>query len=193
MRGKNGAAARAAAQQAASRKRCDRTLHGERQAAIAARARKRSGTCCSTRRRSPRSFPARTACRKSSDTHFRADVTLGVGPVKGRYRAEIALSDLDPPQRRDAERARRRARSAAAAGRASHHARSRRRRWHTTSHYDYDAGIGGKVASRRRTPARRRGAGHHRPVLRRAGAPAGGDDARRRFCRASARTVRRRA
>jgi 2-furoyl-CoA dehydrogenase large subunit len=34
---------------------------------------------------------------KLSDTHFRADVTIGIGPVKGRYRAEVTLSDLDPP------------------------------------------------------------------------------------------------
>jgi 2-furoyl-CoA dehydrogenase large subunit len=33
-----------------------------------------------------------------SDTHFLADVTLGVGPVKGRYKAGITLSDLDPPR-----------------------------------------------------------------------------------------------
>ena len=33
-----------------------------------------------------------------SATHFRADVTLGVGPVKGRYRAEVGLDDLVPPQ-----------------------------------------------------------------------------------------------
>ena len=35
---------------------------------------------------------------KLSETHFRADVTLGVGPVKGRYKAEVRLSDLDPPR-----------------------------------------------------------------------------------------------
>jgi 2-furoyl-CoA dehydrogenase large subunit len=35
--------------------------------------------------------------RKISDTHFRADVTIGVGPVKGRYRATVMLSDLDEP------------------------------------------------------------------------------------------------
>jgi 2-furoyl-CoA dehydrogenase large subunit len=34
---------------------------------------------------------------KISDTHFRADVTIGIGPVKGRYRANVKLSDLDPP------------------------------------------------------------------------------------------------
>ena len=33
-----------------------------------------------------------------SATHFRAEVTLGIGPVKGRYRAEVILSDLDPPR-----------------------------------------------------------------------------------------------
>ncbi|HVX75193.1 MAG TPA: molybdopterin cofactor-binding domain-containing protein [Bradyrhizobium sp.] len=36
--------------------------------------------------------------KKISDTHFRADVTLGVGPVKGRYRATVTLSDLDEPR-----------------------------------------------------------------------------------------------
>jgi 2-furoyl-CoA dehydrogenase large subunit len=35
--------------------------------------------------------------KKISDTHFRADVTIGVGPVKGRYRATVTLSDLDEP------------------------------------------------------------------------------------------------
>src|SRR3984957_12734719 len=32
-----------------------------------------------------------------SDTHFRAEVTIGIGPVKGKYRADVKLSDLDPP------------------------------------------------------------------------------------------------
>jgi 2-furoyl-CoA dehydrogenase large subunit len=35
--------------------------------------------------------------RKVSDTEFRAEVTLGVGPVKGRYKVALSLSDLDPP------------------------------------------------------------------------------------------------
>ncbi len=35
--------------------------------------------------------------KKLSDTDFRADVTIGVGPVKGRYRARVVLSDLDRP------------------------------------------------------------------------------------------------
>src|SRR5690606_16476188 len=33
--------------------------------------------------------PGCHAVKKLSDTHFRADVTLGVGPVKGRYTVDI--------------------------------------------------------------------------------------------------------
>lgn len=36
--------------------------------------------------------------QKVSDTHFRADVTLRVGPVTGRYKADIQLSDMDEPR-----------------------------------------------------------------------------------------------
>ena len=43
-------------------------------------------------------IPGCHGVEKISDTHFRADVTLGIGPVKGRYRAEVKLSDLDPPR-----------------------------------------------------------------------------------------------
>jgi 2-furoyl-CoA dehydrogenase large subunit len=43
-------------------------------------------------------IPGSHGVRKLSDTHFVADVTLGVGPVKGRYKAEVRLSDLDPPR-----------------------------------------------------------------------------------------------
>lgn len=35
---------------------------------------------------------------RESETRFRADVMLGIGPVRGRYRAEVSLSDLDPPR-----------------------------------------------------------------------------------------------
>jgi 2-furoyl-CoA dehydrogenase large subunit len=41
--------------------------------------------------------PGAHEIEKISDTHFRAQVTLGIGPVKGRYRADIELSDLNPP------------------------------------------------------------------------------------------------
>lgn len=42
-------------------------------------------------------IPGCQSVHKISDTHFRADVTLGIGPVKGRYRVEVTLSDLAPP------------------------------------------------------------------------------------------------
>jgi 2-furoyl-CoA dehydrogenase large subunit len=43
-------------------------------------------------------IPGCHSVAKISDTHFRADVTIGIGPVKGRYRADAKLSDLDPPR-----------------------------------------------------------------------------------------------
>jgi 2-furoyl-CoA dehydrogenase large subunit len=43
-------------------------------------------------------IPGANAVEKVSDTHFRADVNLGIGPVKGRYEAEVQLSDLEPPR-----------------------------------------------------------------------------------------------
>lgn len=43
-------------------------------------------------------IPGAHDVRKVSPTEFRADVTLGIGPVKGRYKAAVALSDLDPPE-----------------------------------------------------------------------------------------------
>jgi 2-furoyl-CoA dehydrogenase large subunit len=42
-------------------------------------------------------IPGCHGVEKVSETHFHADVTIGIGPVKGRYRAEVKLSDLDPP------------------------------------------------------------------------------------------------
>ncbi len=43
-------------------------------------------------------IPGAHGVQKLSPTHFRADVTLGVGPVKGRYKADVQLSDLDAPR-----------------------------------------------------------------------------------------------
>ena len=43
-------------------------------------------------------IPGAHDVRKVSDTRFTADVTLGIGPVKGRYKAQVALSALDPPK-----------------------------------------------------------------------------------------------
>jgi 2-furoyl-CoA dehydrogenase large subunit len=43
-------------------------------------------------------IPGAHGVQKLSNTHFKATVTLGVGPVKGRYQADIKLSDLDEPR-----------------------------------------------------------------------------------------------
>jgi 2-furoyl-CoA dehydrogenase large subunit len=40
--------------------------------------------------------PGAAGIEKISDRHFCAEVSLGIGPVKGRYRAEIELSDPRP-------------------------------------------------------------------------------------------------
>src|SRR5262249_46166909 len=42
-------------------------------------------------------IPGCRGVRMVSETQFRADVTIGVGPVKGRYRATVTLSDFDRP------------------------------------------------------------------------------------------------
>ena len=90
-------------------------------------------------------IPGCHGVEKISDTHFRADVTLGIGPVKGRYRAEVKLSDLDLPQ------------AVTLAGHAEGalgfgHGKGRITLRFlpgggTAIHYVYEAGIGGKVAS----------------------------------------------
>ena len=43
-------------------------------------------------------IPGAHGVQKLSGTHFKATVTLGVGPVKGRYQTDIKLSDLDEPR-----------------------------------------------------------------------------------------------
>jgi 2-furoyl-CoA dehydrogenase large subunit len=80
-----------------------------------------------------------------SDTHFRADVTIGIGPVKGRYRADVRLSDLDPPNAVTLG-------GAAEGGLGFGSGEGRitlvpRETGGTTIHYVYEAAIGGKVAS----------------------------------------------
>jgi 2-furoyl-CoA dehydrogenase large subunit len=90
-------------------------------------------------------IPGCHSVEKLSDTHFRADVTLGVGPVTGRYRADIRLSDLDAPKAvtltgtvtgalGDARGAGRITLAPTESG-------------GTRLSYEYDAEIGGKVAS----------------------------------------------
>jgi 2-furoyl-CoA dehydrogenase large subunit len=83
--------------------------------------------------------------QKISDTHFRADVTLGIGPVKGRYRADVKLSDLDPPHGVTLGGA-----AEGALGFGSGEGRitlRARENGGTAIAYVYEAGIGGKLAS----------------------------------------------
>ena len=90
-------------------------------------------------------IPGCHGVEKISDTHFRAEVTIGVGPVKGRYRAEVKLSDPDPPQAVTLAGS-----AEGALGFANGEGRITLRplpNGATAIHYTYEAGIGGKVAS----------------------------------------------
>jgi 2-furoyl-CoA dehydrogenase large subunit len=90
-------------------------------------------------------IPGAHDVEKVSDTHFQAVVTLGVGPVKGRYKADIRLSDLDPP------RAVTLSGSVSGAlgdgGGAGRITLAAQPDGGTLLSYDYEAEIGGKVAS----------------------------------------------
>jgi 2-furoyl-CoA dehydrogenase large subunit len=81
---------------------------------------------------------------KISDTHFRADVTIGIGPVKGRYRAEVILSDLDAPRAVTLGGS---AEGVLGFGSGEGRITLVPDAGGTVVHYVYDAAIGGKVAS----------------------------------------------
>ena len=90
-------------------------------------------------------IPGCREVQRISDTHFRAEVTLGIGPVRGRYRADVKLSDLDPPRALTLGGA-----AEGAAGFGSGAGRITLRPLEdgrTAIHYAYEAAIGGKVAS----------------------------------------------
>jgi 2-furoyl-CoA dehydrogenase large subunit len=90
-------------------------------------------------------IPGCHGVERISDTHFRADVTIGIGPVKGRYRAEVKLSDLDPPKAVTLA-----GYAEGALGIGNGEGRITllpAPNGGTTIHYVYEAGIGGKVAS----------------------------------------------
>ncbi len=90
-------------------------------------------------------IPGCHGVEKISDTHFRAEVTLGIGPVKGRYRAEVKLFDLDAPRAVTLSGT-----ADGALGYGAGEGRitlTPRDDGGTTVSYTYDAEIGGKVAS----------------------------------------------
>jgi 2-furoyl-CoA dehydrogenase large subunit len=80
-----------------------------------------------------------------SATHFRADVMLGIGPVRGNFRAEVTLTDLDPPHAVTLG-----GRAEGALGFGGGEGRITLvpiENGGTAVHYAYDAAIGGKLAS----------------------------------------------
>jgi len=88
--------------------------------------------------------PGAHEVEKISNTQFRAEVTLGVGPVKGRYQASIELSDFD------AERAVTLSGSVMGvlgSGRGSGRITLAGEGDGTMISYTYDAEIGGKLAA----------------------------------------------
>jgi 2-furoyl-CoA dehydrogenase large subunit len=89
-------------------------------------------------------IPGCHSVEKISDTHFRADVTIGIGPVKGRYRAEVTLSDLDEPR---AVTLGGFAEGALGFGNGEGRITLTPMNTGTVVRYEYDAAIGGKVAS----------------------------------------------
>jgi 2-furoyl-CoA dehydrogenase large subunit len=78
------------------------------------------------------------------DNRYRADVTVGVGLVKARYEAEIALSDLDPPH---ALRLAGSGMSSLGSARGSGQVRLEAIPDGTRLSYDYRAEVSGKVAA----------------------------------------------
>ena len=84
------------AAEAAGRRGGDRHLRGEGEVAVGAPA-ERVWAMLLDPKTLQAVIPGCHNVEKVSDTHFRADVTIGIGPVKGRYRADVKLSNLDPP------------------------------------------------------------------------------------------------
>ncbi|MCO6387435.1 molybdopterin cofactor-binding domain-containing protein [Aliihoeflea sp. 40Bstr573] len=89
-------------------------------------------------------IPGAHKVEKISDTQFRADVTLGVGPVKGRYRADITLSDMVEPEAVTLSGG---TEGALGSGRGQGRITLTKTETGTRVSYSYEAGIGGKVAS----------------------------------------------
>jgi 2-furoyl-CoA dehydrogenase large subunit len=90
-------------------------------------------------------IPGCHGVKKISDTDFNADVTIGVGPVRGRYRAKVMLSDLDKPNGVTLQGT-----VDGALGFGSGKGRitlTPETDGGTSVHYRYEAEIGGKVAS----------------------------------------------
>jgi 2-furoyl-CoA dehydrogenase large subunit len=89
-------------------------------------------------------IPGAHNVEKVSDTEFHADVTLGVGPVKGRYKAKIKLSDMNEPESLTLSGG---TEGALGSGRGTGFVTLTEADGKTTVAYTYEAAVGGKVAS----------------------------------------------
>jgi len=128
----------------ASMRAGERSLHGAGEAAVDAAPAELWATLLDPDRLMAL-VPGAHAIEKVSDTEFRAEVTLGVGPVKGRYRVTMELSDLDPPKSLTLTGA---AEGALGFGRGTGKVTLRETApGRTVIAYDYEAAIGGKLAS----------------------------------------------
>jgi 2-furoyl-CoA dehydrogenase large subunit len=89
-------------------------------------------------------IPGAHRIERVSETRFRAEVTLGVGPVRGRYRAEVSLAGLRPPEALTLAGS---ADGALGFGRGTSAVRLEEQGDATVVHYRYEAEIGGKAAA----------------------------------------------
>ncbi len=144
VRGAETAAPKGRTAPAARKKDIGRNLYGEGKAAVAA-----SPQHVWDMLLDPQTLksviPGCEALEKISETHFRADVVLGIGPVTGRYRADVRLSDLDEPNAVTLTGA-----AEGALGFGEGEGRIRLKpdgKGGTVMSYVYEAAIGGKVAS----------------------------------------------
>ncbi|MBZ0163280.1 MAG: molybdopterin-dependent oxidoreductase [Notoacmeibacter sp.] len=89
-------------------------------------------------------IPGCHSVTRVADTHFRADVTLGVGPVKGRYTVDVELSNLVEPASAILSGT---ARGALGSGSGRGHVWLEATGAGTRLSYEYEARVGGKVAA----------------------------------------------
>jgi 2-furoyl-CoA dehydrogenase large subunit len=89
-------------------------------------------------------IPGCHALEPVGDNAFRAEVSLGVGPVRGRFVADIALSDLTPPSSVTLSGG---LKGPLGESRGGGHVRLEAIEQGTRVTYDYEVDIGGKVAA----------------------------------------------
>lgn len=122
----------------------ERTLFGEGTASVDA-PRERIWTMLLDPQTLAAVVPGANGVDKVSDTAFRAEVKLGIGPVRGVYRAAIDLSDLKEPESVTLSGV---VEGALGFGRGKGHLTLREETpGRTVLSYQYEAAIGGRVAS----------------------------------------------